>query len=291
LPTEYLLVQLFPMVVKLHSFYAYTLFCCPSAVIDLYNLFLRPCYSQEAHTVFIKFINCATTTRTVTTSNHQNHEMENVVAQNPPVYKLTHERLAPLRSGEDDAPAAAVIAGSEVQDAHCDAAYTQHMYRKALQTMGLATTDEVKDSWNRKTMILVDNKVPLPAGEDFAQRVFIQLNSVQAGMQDLTNKVEGLTNKVEGLTNKMTQVAIQTAKNANRALLRLETLVPVPNNDGNLPDQRNFPRTFEDLMNMEARNVNRLLVFYDISTNRDANLNARKELLCRHLGIVVDRLS
>ena len=269
------------------------------------------------------------------------------------------------------------------QDQHYEAVYTQHQYRKALSTLGRATADEVMESQKRKTMVLVDGKLPLPAGEDFAQQVLnrmddfktqmeglktqvedvktqmgdlktqvedvktqlgdlkTQVEDVKTQMGDLKTQVEGinqanqvalttqveeinqanqvaLTTQVEGinqanqvalatqmqaLTTQMQEInqtnqaqmavllapiAIQTAKNANRSLVHgCEALVQVPNNQGVLPVDLVFPQTIDNLMNMQANDVNLLLTFYGIRPNgRGPNLRQRKEILCRHLGLV-----
>ena len=281
--------------------------------------------------------------------------VDHTAAQVLPAYKLTHEALAPLESGHDDAPAAAILSGSDVQNQHFEAAYTQHQYRKALSTLGRATADEVMESRKRKTMVLVDSKLPLPAGEDFALQVLnrmddfktqmeglkTQVEDVKTQMGDLKTQVEGinqanqvalttqveeinqanqvaLTTQVEGinqanqvalatqmqaLTTQMQEInqtnqaqmavllapiAIQTAKNANRSLVHgCEALVQVPNNQGVLPVDLVFPQTIDNLMNMQANDVNLLLTFYGIRPNgRGPNLRQRKEILCRHLGLV-----
>ena len=278
------------------------------------------------------------------------------------VFKVAHAALAPLGSRAHDVPAAAIAAGSEVQDQHIDAAYTQHLHRKTLQTLGCATVDEVKESWERKTLVLVDSKLPLPTGEDFAQRVFHQMgennrilqeafqaqmvqiqdgtkqnteaiqatnallkaqvqdlqaqmaqntsaiqaqmvqntsaiqaqmvqktSAIQAQMVQIQDGTKQNTDAIQATNALLTQVAIQTAKNANRALMRLETLVPVPNNQGVIPDGIAFPQTYEHLMNMGVRDLNRLLDFYGILPEKGVGLDQRKELLCRHLGFLHNR--
>lgn len=272
--------------------------------------------------------------------------MQNVdpaAAQNFPVYKLTHEALAPLGSGHDDAPAAAIIAGSKVEDQHYDAAHAQYQYRKALWTLGHATLDEVKESRKRETMVLVDSKLPLPTGGDFAQHVLNQVDAFEAQMktnneelkasneelkaalqalktqmeqnheelkaaekalktqmeqcheelkaanQALKTQMELNTGAIQAMNATLIQVAIQTAKNANRSILRCEMLAKVPNDQGDLPDNLAFPQTYEDLMNMEEHGLNGLLTFYGIHLNERVDLDQRKELLCHHLGLVLDR--
>ena len=164
-------------------------------------------------------------------------------------------------------------------------------------------------------MDLVDSKLPLPAGEDFAQQVWNRMDVLQTQMErnneghktqmgDLKTQVEGLKTHVEGLKTQMQEmklanqaqmavllapIAIQTAKNANRSLKLGEALVQVPNNQGVLPANLVFPQTIEDLMTMEVNHVNDLLTFYGIIPHRRDNLDQRKKLLGRHIGLNYNR--
>jgi phage shock protein A len=124
------------------------------------------------------------------------------------------------------------------------------------------------ESRKRKTMVLVDGKLPLPAGEDFAQQNLNRMDDFQTQMErnyedhktqmeGLKTQVEGLKTQVEGIKTQMQEInqanqahmrvllaplAIQTAKNANRSLALDEALVQVPNNQGDLPVNLVFPR-------------------------------------------------
>jgi Protein of unknown function (DUF3294) len=111
--------------------------------------------------------------------------------------------------------------------------------------------------------------------------------TLQQGMNASNATLRRIENDVNSIRIDLTRLSAQTARNSNRNLLAIETIVPIPNNQGQIPPPDIFPRLQADIGSMEEAHVNELLEFYGILPARRESLDAKKGLLCRQLGFVI----
>lgn len=231
-------------------------------------------------------------------------------------YTMNHPPLAPLESQANDHPAAGIHVGDEILDEHIAAASQQQNFRTFLMLSNQANPLEVVASKKREASIVLESVSTVPIGQDWARdferRMMASNDILQQGMRGLqdamnannatlqqeinasnatlrqmSESVVRIENDVNAIRIDLTRLSAQTARNTNRSLLAIETIVPIPNNQGQLPPPDIFPRLQADIGSMEEAHVNELLEFYGILPARRESLDAKKGLLCRQLGFVI----
>lgn len=87
------------------------------------------------------------------------------------------------------------------------------------------------------------------------------------------------------IEERLDQLLVQSSQNTNHAHSASETIVPVPNIRGEMPDPAIFPNNEAAILSMITLLVDALLEFYAIETQPDLPLNNKKSLLCVQLGL------
>jgi hypothetical protein len=195
------------------------------------------------------------------------------------LYTLKHPALPPLASGEDDYPAVAIRGGDAIQDEHITAASKQHMTRETLSKSNLATPQEVTASKKRETAVIVDSFGLAPAGQGWAQDI---MREMRQNHQALLQEMNRMNRRLNG---RLDVLCVQTSQNTNRAHGAREGIVPVPNDQGEMPDPALFPVSEAAIISMPLRRVDALLVFYGVRPPPRTGINTKKSLLCTKLGL------
>jgi hypothetical protein len=112
---------------------------------------------------------------------------------------------------------------------------------------------------------------------------FQLLNAMVANVQRESNT--NIATLQQNMNANNTILMYHLLRNSNRSLLGDEEIIPIPNNQGQPPPPAIFPRFQSDIVFMEEADVNALLDFYNILAQQD-DLNSKKRLLCRHIGII-----
>jgi hypothetical protein len=221
---------------------------------------------------------------------------------------LSHPKLAPLATQENDRSAAEIRVGDAIQDEHLLAASVQYCQRKVLHKINLATEAEVLASKEREARIMLDRILPNPVFNQMIKQMndgFNQVNKRLNGIEGTVKKMDERLNSVEGtvkenqaaigkltqtvvrMEGRMIPMSIQIAKNTNRTLGPNDTIVTVPNLRGEFSPEKLFPRTQGQIATeMQAQDVEELLRFYGVDFPRNTLLPMKKSLLYSHLGLV-----
>ena len=112
------------------------------------------------------------------------------------------------------------------------------------------------------------------------------MDESNATLQRVNERTTRIEFDVNAIRTDLSSLSLQTIRNTNRSLRGTEMIVPVPNHQGVPPPAAVFPHVQSDIVSMEECDVHTLLTFYNILPARREDLDTKKRLLCRHLGLI-----
>ena len=113
-----------------------------------------------------------------------------------------------------------------------------------------------------------------------------RMDESNATLQRVNERTTRIEFDVNAIRTDLSSLSLQTIRNTNRSLRGTEMIVPVPNHQGVPPPAAVFPHVQSDIVSMEECDVHTLLTFYGILPARREDLDTKKRLLCRHLGLI-----
>ena len=121
-----------------------------------------------------------------------------------------------------------------------------------------------------------------------------EMNEINAALRQEMNEnnatqwqaLQLISNGVTTIRNDLFSLSIQTMRNINRSRLRTELIVPIPNQHGAPLPPDLLLLLQSDFVLMEEQDVDALLNFYNILAPQQETLDAKKRLLCAHLGVI-----
>ena len=219
-------------------------------------------------------------------------------------YTKNHPPLTPLASNQNEEYiAAGILAGEPIRDEHIVDASMQHYTRKGCMKVNRATPVEVAVSKKRKTAVLLDSIGMLPAGQEWVQALTREVQGMNERftreMQGMNQNQQALTLEVQGMNERFTRVddrltrmnvslkelLVQTSQNTNSTRDADEDIAPVPNGNGEIPNHDFFPASEMAIVSMGVQQVDALLEFYGHLPGHQDDLNIKKSLLCKCLGL------
>lgn len=202
--------------------------------------------------------------------------------------------LAPLESGHQDFPAAAIEMGNPILSNHMTAASDQYQCREFLRSRDtqLVTDEELVEAKRRLHAVesaQFDGGTPL-----WAQQMQTQLQSQMTQMQTQTNQMQtqlqSQMNQMQTqMTQMQTQMQIESQRSRNYARhtthSAIAALVRVA--DRNTPQDENlwFPSNQNELSHATGVQVSALLEFYGLPST--GAISMKRERLTEHLGVVL----
>ena len=194
-------------------------------------------------------------------------------------YTANYPALPALASNANDHPAAAVVAGTPLNDDDTSAAQLQLGYRKVLAETNLATVPEIQAAEKRALQISLENATGNAAAPAWAIAIQNQLTNVQNQMNNMQNQMNNLQNQMNNMGSQLQNLDIrQRNLNTDRPN---HAIVPCRNAAGVIPP--NFPQTRAALDSLDGPALSGLLNFYGLAVPHQ--VEERRTQLKAFLGV------
>jgi hypothetical protein len=198
--------------------------------------------------------------------------------------------LPVLQSGIDDEPAAAILAGDDLDESHIVAATRQYKNRKHLAAMEppQATQAELVSAKRRKHNVEsahFDGPTPLWA-QQMQHQLQTQMQQLQTQMQQQQTQLEAQMQTHYTQLGRRIEIESQRSMNRSRRSTN-DHIQPLVRMDGQTPLDTGifFPANQIELEDITVNNLNSLLQFYGLAT--DGLRGPKKDRLKQHLGVVL----
>lgn len=173
-------------------------------------------------------------------------------------------------------------------------AFQQHNMRRAYSKLNQATPEEVLASKKRESALILDSMGLAPVGQGWGNEVMQELRAIRAN-QHANHQANQASQRAiranqranhRAIQARMDRMLVLLSQNTNRTHVAHETIVQVPNNQGEMPpDHLFFPLNEVMITSMEEDPMDALLNFYGIEPEEGATTNHKKSLLSSHLGL------